>query len=83
MCVSIFTGSPRRSAPTHTPTKEMSGSHTGSRTMHVSSEDDTVGVGGEVPHEIGTLNAYIFFFQLSVPLIIWISISARVDVCKF
>ena len=55
--------------PTHAPAREMSGSHTGSRFVHVSGEDDTAGVSGEVPHEIGTLNAYIFFFQLSVPLI--------------
>ena len=54
---------------THAPAREMSGSHTGSRSMHVSGEDDTTGVGGEVPHETGTLNAYIFFFQLSLPLI--------------
>ena len=52
--------------PTHAPIREMSGSHS----VHVSGEDqDTVGVDGEVPHEIGTLNAYTYFFQLSVPLI--------------
>ena len=44
--------------PTHAPAREMSGSHS----VHVSDEDDTVGFGGEVPHETGTLNAYIFFF---------------------
>ena len=55
--------------PTHAPAREMSDSHTGSRSVHVSGKDDTAGVGGEVPHETGTLNAYIFFFQLSVPLI--------------
>jgi len=49
---------------------EMSDNHSRSHSMHVSDEDqDTVGVGGEVPHETGTLNAYIYFFQLSVPLI--------------
>ena len=37
--------------------------------MHVNDEEDIVGVGGEAPHKTGTLNAYIFFFQLSVPLI--------------
>ena len=52
--------------PTHSPTGEMSGSFS----VHVSDEDqDTIGVGGEVPHEIGTLNEYIYFFQLSVSLI--------------
>ena len=55
---------------THAPAREMSGSHSSSRFVHVSDEDqDTVCVGGEVPHETGTLNAYIFFFQLLVPLI--------------
>ena len=45
----------------------MSGNHFGSRFVHVSDEDqDTIGV---VPHETGTLNAYIFFFKLLVPLI--------------
>ena len=68
--VSIFTGSPRCSMPTHGSAGEMSGNHSGSLSVHVSDEDhDTVGVRGEVPHERGTLNAYIYFFQLSVPLI--------------
>ena len=53
----------------HTPAREMSGSHTGSRSVHANDEDGIGGVDGEVPHEIGTLNEYIFFFQLSVPLI--------------
>ena len=61
-CVSIFTGSPRRSVSTHAPAREMSGSHTGSRCVHVGGEDDIAGVGGEVTHDKGTLNAYIFFF---------------------
>ena len=47
----------------------MSGSHIGSRSMHVSDEYDTAGVGGEVPYETSTLNGYIYFFHLSVPLI--------------
>ena len=55
--------------PTHAPAREMSGNHTGSRSVHAIGEDDTAGVGGEVPHETGTLNAYIFFFQLSIPFI--------------
>ena len=47
--------------PTYALAGEMSGSHSGSRSVHVSEEDqDTVGVGGEVPHETGTLNAYIY-----------------------
>ena len=69
--VSIFTGSPRRSILTHAPAGETSRSHSGSPSVYVSGEDqDTVGVGGEViPHEAGTINAYIYLFQLSVPLI--------------
>ena len=60
--------------PTHVPAGEMSenhsGNHSGSRSVHASDKDkDIVGVGGEVPHETGTLNAYIYFFQLSAPLI--------------
>ena len=40
---------------------EMSGNHSSSCSVHVSDEDqDIVGVGGEVPHETGTLNAYIY-----------------------
>ena len=54
---------------TYAPTGEMSDNHSRTRSVYVSSEDDTAGVGGEVPHETGTLNAYIFFFQLLVPLI--------------
>ena len=51
---------------TYAPAGEMSDN----RSMLVSDKDqDTIGVGGEVPHEIGTLNAYIYFFQLLVPLI--------------
>ena len=77
--VSIFTGSPRISMPTHSVAREMSdnnsGNRFGSRSVHVRGEDDIVGVGGEVTHETGTLNAYIFFFQLSIPLIYF--------VCKF
>ena len=68
--VSIFIGSPRRSMPTYALAGEMSSNHSRSRSVPVSDEDqDTVGVGGEVHHETGTLNAYIYFFQLSVPLI--------------
>ena len=63
--VSIFTGSPRRSILTHAPAGEMSGSYSGSRSMHVSDEDqDTIGISGKVPHETCTLNEYIFFFEL-------------------
>ena len=55
---------------THAPTGEMSDNHFGSHSVHVSDENKhIVGVSGEVPHETGTLNAYIYFFQLSVPLI--------------
>ena len=44
---------------TYAPAGEMSGN----RSMHVSDEDqDTTGVGGEVPHETGTLNAYIYIY---------------------
>ena len=68
--VSIFIGSPRRSMPTHAPVVEMSDNHSSSLCVHVSDKDqDIVGVRGEVPHKTGTLNAYIYFFQLSVPLI--------------
>ena len=67
--VSIFIGSPRRSMSTHAPTWEPSNSHSSRCFVHASGEEDNVGVGGEVPQETGTLNAYIFFFQLSVPLI--------------
>ena len=71
--VSIFTGSPRRSMLTYALAGEMSdnhfGSHSGICSMHVSDEEDTVGVGGEVPHKRGTLNAYKFLSQLSIPLI--------------
>ena len=67
---SIFTGSPRHSLLTYALVGEMSGSHfgscTGSRSMHVSDEDqDTIGVDGEVPHETGTLNAYVFILVIS------------------
>ena len=56
--------------PTHAPAGKMSGSHSSSRSVHVSvATPDTVGASGEAPHEIGTLNAYIYFFQLSVALI--------------
>ena len=55
-----------RPMPTHAPAREMSSSHIDSPSVHVSGKDNTIGVGGEVPHETGTLNAYIFFFQLSV-----------------
>ena len=56
--------------PTYALAGEMSDNHFRSRSLHVSDEDqDIVGVDGEVPHETGTLNAYIYFFQLSVPLI--------------
>ena len=59
--VSIFTGSTRRSMPTHAPTGEISGNHSSTCSVHVSVETpNTIGVGGEVPHEIGTLNAYIY-----------------------
>ena len=45
--VSIFTGSPRRSMPTYALAGEMSGSHSSSRFVHVSDEDqDIVCVGG-------------------------------------
>ena len=65
----VFTGSPKRPTSTHTPAGESSGSHSSSFSVHESGEEATAGVGGEVPHETSTLNAYIFFFQLSVPLI--------------
>ena len=49
---------------------EMSNNHSGSRYVYASDEDkDTAGVGGEFPHKTGTLNVYINFFQLLVPLI--------------
>ena len=67
--VSIFIGSPRSSTLTHASTRETSDSHTGSHSVHVSDKDYIVGFGGEVAHETSTLNAYIFFFQLSIPLI--------------
>ena len=56
---------------THSPAREMSGS----RSVHVSDEDqDTIGVGGEVPHEIGTLNAYIYIY-------IYISVISTFNLC--
>ena len=67
--VSIFTGSPRNPTLTHTLAGETSGNHYGSRSVHVCGQEDTAGVGGEVPHETGTLNAYIYLFQLSTLLI--------------
>ena len=67
--VSIFIGSPRRSTSTNALAGEMSDSHYRSQSVHASDGEDTAGVSGEAPHEIGTLNAYIFFFQLLVPLI--------------
>ena len=52
--------------PTHTLIGEMSDN----LFVHMSGKDeDTIGVGGEDPNKIGRLNAYICFFQLSVPLI--------------
>ena len=54
--ISIFIGSPRHSMPTHTPAGEMSNN----LSVHMSGKD---------PNKIGRLNAYIYFFQLSVPLI--------------
>ena len=52
------------------PTYALAGEMSGSRSVHVSDEDrDIAGVDGEVPHETGTLNAYIYFLQLSIPLI--------------
>ena len=48
---------------THALAGGMSGNHSGSCSVHVSDKDhDIVGVGGEVPHETTTLNAYIYFF---------------------
>ena len=56
--------------PTYALAGEPSDGYSGSRSMHVSVETpNIVGFSGEVPHETGTLNAYIYFFQLSVPLI--------------
>ena len=64
--ISIFIGSPRHSMLTHTPIGEMSDN----LFVHMSGKDqDTVGVDGEDPKNIGRLNAYIYFFQLLVPLI--------------
>ena len=52
------------------PTYALAGEMSNNRSMHVSDEDqDTVSVDGEVSHETGTLNAYIYLFQLSLPLI--------------
>ena len=48
--------------PTHALSREMSDKHTGSHSVHVNGEDYTAGVGGQVPHETGTLTAYIIFF---------------------
>ena len=62
--VSIFTSSPMRPMSTHAPTREPSGSHSGSLFVHASSEEDIAGVSGKVPHETCTLNEYIFFFEL-------------------
>ena len=49
--------------PAHAPAGEMSNSHSSSHSVHVSGKDqDTIVVDGEVPHNIGKLNAYIYFF---------------------
>ena len=48
--------------PTHAPAREISDNHSGNRSVHENDDEDTVDVSGEVPHERGTLNAYIFFF---------------------
>ena len=50
-----------RHMPTHAPAGEPSGNHSGSRSVHVSSKEDTACVVGEVPRETGTLNEYIYF----------------------
>ena len=61
--VSIFTDEATRPATPHAPAGELSGSHSGSRDAE--DLEDEAAVGGEVPLELGTLNAYFFFFQLS------------------
>ena len=61
--VSTFTDEAMRPATPHAPAREPSGSHSGSRDAE--DLEDEAAVGGEVPLEPGTLNAYIFFFQLS------------------
>ena len=60
--VSLFTDEARHPTTPHAPTGEPSGSHSGSH--NTEDLEDEAAVGGEVPLEPGTLNAYIFFLSV-------------------
>ena len=60
--VSIFTDEATRPATPHAPAGEPSGNHSGSHDAE--DLEDEAAVGGEVPDEPGTLNAYIFFLSV-------------------
>ena len=68
MDVSIFTDEATPHTPpgapsgSHSGSQEPSGSHSGSR--HIEDVEDEATVGGEVPPQPGTLNAYIFFLSV-------------------
>ena len=59
--VSIFTDGATRPETPRAPAGEPSGSHSGSR--DIEDIEDEAAVGGEVPLQPGTLNAYIFFLS--------------------
>ena len=61
--VSIFTDEATHPMMPHASAGEPSGNHSGSG--DVDDLEDEAAIGGEVPLEPRTLNAYIFFFQLS------------------
>lgn len=60
--VSIFTDEATRPAMPHAPAGEPSGSHSCSHDTE--DLEDEAAVGGEVPLEPGTLNAYIVFLSV-------------------
>ena len=64
--VSIFTDEATHPVTPHTPATEPSGSRGGSHSGSRDAEDveDEATVGGEVPPQPGTLNAYIFFLSV-------------------
>ena len=74
MDVSIFTDEATPHTPpgapsgSHSGSREPSGSYSGSRShsgsRHIEDVEDEATVGGEVPPQPGTLNAYIFFLSV-------------------
>ena len=65
--VSIFTYDATCPATPHALAGEPSGNHSGSRDAE--DLEDEAAVGGEVPLELGTLNAYIFFLSVVTGII--------------